>query len=72
MSRKHFAVQWGVEHGAHVGVDLGSHNGTRIDGGELPAQQPAVLRDGTLVQLGDVFLIYQVGTLFLGARPGSV
>ena len=32
VSRSHFEVRWDAAGGTHVGRDLGSHNGSRVDG----------------------------------------
>jgi transcriptional regulator with PAS, ATPase and Fis domain len=59
VSRSHFEIVWDGELGAHVGRDLGSHNGSRIDGATVGSvAQP--LRDQAVVQLGDVCLVYEV------------
>ena len=58
VSRSHFSVHWDRVLGAHIGTDLGSHNGTRING--LSAHSRGhQLDDGTVIQLGDVFAIYE-------------
>lgn len=44
----------------HV-VDLGSSNGTRINGKELPANQQHPLRDGDTVELGGSILLFRTG-----------
>ncbi len=59
VSRSHFEVVWDAELGGHVGRDLGSHNGSRIDGSTVGAVAQS-LRDQAVVQLGDVCLVYEV------------
>lgn len=58
VSRRHFEVSWDVSFRQHVGRDLGSHNGSRVDGRDL-GPVPALLADGSVVQLGDVSLVYE-------------
>jgi transcriptional regulator with GAF, ATPase, and Fis domain len=72
VSRRHFAVRWDAAANCHVGVDLGSRNGSRVDGkraGELAG--PAPLGDGTVVRVGDVILVYQRAEELDGA-DGSI
>src|SRR5687768_9822925 len=35
VSRRHLELLWDATRGGHAGRDLGSHNGTRIDGTDL-------------------------------------
>ena len=57
VSRRHVEIRW--ERGAgHVAVDLGSHNGSRLAGARL-GDRAAALEDGAVLQLGEVFLVYQ-------------
>jgi hypothetical protein len=58
VSRRHFAVRWDGPRGCHVGLDLGSHNGSRVDGQDL-GRATATLQDGAVLQLGDVSLVYE-------------
>jgi len=60
VSRTHVAIEWDDQHRSHVATDLGSHNGTRINGSRAPAGQ-SPLPDGTLLQVGDVLLVYECG-----------
>ncbi len=51
VSRRHASI-------AHMGtqyflVDLGSTNGTRLNGRDVPARQKMPLQDGDLIELGD-------------------
>lgn len=51
ISRKH--AQIAPQETGFVVVDLGSTNGTYLRGRRLPAQQPARLRDGDVIRIGD-------------------
>ncbi len=60
VSRRHFAISCGDRDGLWIGEDLGSHNGTWIDG--APAgRTPHVLRDGEVVRLGEVVAVFECG-----------
>src|SRR5262245_63541848 len=56
ISRRHAVLAW--EGTAHTLEDLGSHNGTWIDGERL-ARESRSLRDGTVIRLGGVVLVYE-------------
>ncbi|MEM9460854.1 MAG: sigma 54-interacting transcriptional regulator [Myxococcota bacterium] len=58
VSRRHFELRWDGVMGHHVGHDLGSHNGTRVNGQDI-GSNTAVVRDGTVLQLGDVCLVVE-------------
>ena len=58
VSRAHAAVEWSPGAGAHVLWDLGSSNGTWVDGARLGAD-PWVLDHGAVVRLGDVLAVYE-------------
>ncbi|HTM22217.1 MAG TPA: sigma 54-interacting transcriptional regulator [Kofleriaceae bacterium] len=60
VSRSHLAVDWDGGVRAHVGADLGSHNGTRINGNPVGTERHP-LKDGSILQLGDVLLVYEAG-----------
>ncbi len=60
VSRHHLAIRWDAAAGRHVAHDLGSRNGARADGARL-GDRPRALGEGSVVQLGDVFAIYQRG-----------
>lgn len=61
-SRRHFAVRWDAGRGEHVGVDLGSRNGSRVDGRPVRGSEPEPLADGSVLRLGDVLLVYERGS----------
>jgi transcriptional regulator with PAS, ATPase and Fis domain len=57
VSRRHVEIRW--ERGAgHVVIDLGSHNGSRLDGTRL-GERAVALEDGAVLQLGEVFVVYE-------------
>jgi DNA-binding NtrC family response regulator len=80
VSRTHLRVQWDAKQGVHRVLDLGSHNGTSVDGREVAAD-PVELRDGSVVCPGDVCLVYEQGddggprgtavTSILGRSPAA-
>ena len=66
VSRRHVEIRW--ERGpGHVAIDLGSHNGSRLAGGRL-GDRAAALEDGAILQLGEVFLVYE---RVIGGRAGA-
>ncbi|HUH03764.1 MAG TPA: sigma 54-interacting transcriptional regulator [Kofleriaceae bacterium] len=60
VSRSHCAIEWDVARRAHSSSDLGSHNGTRVDGVPVAEGRHALV-DGAVLQLGDVLLVYECG-----------
>ena len=71
VSRRHFAVTWDPESAAHLGADLGSSNGSRIDGARHdPHDAPVTLKDGCVVRVGDVVMIYESGPSAEGDGAG--
>jgi hypothetical protein len=69
VSRSHFAIEWDESLGAHVGRDLGSRNGSWVDGHEAKGGWHP-FRDGSIVRIGDVLLVYESGhTLGEGDAP---
>jgi transcriptional regulator with GAF, ATPase, and Fis domain len=59
VSRRHFVVRWDAASREHAGVDLGSRNGSRVDGAEVKGSEPVPLEDGSVLRIGDVLLIYE-------------
>jgi len=53
MSGRHARLQLDPARGLATIEDLGSRNGTRLDGKALRAREPVPLADGALLQLGD-------------------
>ncbi len=51
VSRRHASI--GRQGSEYYLIDLGSTNGTRINGRDVPAQQKIPLHDGDLIELGD-------------------
>ena len=76
VSRNHLRIGWDGRR--HTVTDLGSHNGTRVDGKEL-TEATVPLADGSVVCPGDICLVYETGapgddrglevTSILGASP---
>ncbi len=58
VSRRHFELRWDGRRQLHLGRDLGSHNGSRLDGRDI-AQTTVALRGGSVLQLGDVSVVYE-------------
>jgi DNA-binding NtrC family response regulator len=64
VSRRHLALVWDGRLGRHVVSDLGSYNGSRVDGVALagaPSHQPRALVNGSVLRLGDALLVYESG-----------
>ena len=61
VSRQHAAVEWEPRAGAFALVDLASHNGTWIDGARMEPSSRARLSDGSVVRLGDVVCVAEIG-----------
>lgn len=59
VSRRHAAVRRAG--GAAEIEDLGSSNGTRVNGHALVAREPRALRDGDLIEIGGLALVVAVG-----------
>ncbi len=59
-SRAHFALEWDAELRTHVGRDLGSRNGSWIDG-EAAGHGWQPLQAGSVLRVGDVILVYETG-----------
>lgn len=57
VSRRHLAVEWDAGAGLHRARDLGSRNGSWVDGADARGGLP--LRDGSVVRAADVLLIYE-------------
>jgi len=65
VSRQHFVVEWDPEIARFVGEDLGSKNGTWVDGVALASSRRA-LDDGAVVRLGETVLVVE-----LDVTPGD-
>lgn len=60
VSRRHFAVRKRGE--GHFGIDLGSRNGSRVDGvTSEPTAEERPLLDQSLLRIGDVIFVYERG-----------
>jgi transcriptional regulator with GAF, ATPase, and Fis domain len=59
VSRRHFELSWDSSLGAHAGRELGSRNGSFVDGNAV-GEMPRPLPDGALVRLGDVLIVYEL------------
>src|SRR5206468_2837670 len=57
VSRTHLAIEWDGGQRLYTGVDLGSRNGSQIDGAS--AADPLPLRTGSVVRIGSVLLIFE-------------
>ncbi|MBK6915992.1 MAG: sigma 54-interacting transcriptional regulator [Deltaproteobacteria bacterium] len=60
VSRNHFEIRYDPSIGQFVGRDLGSHNGSRVDGHPLGGSAVA-LGEESILQLGDVTLVLERG-----------
>lgn len=73
VSRRHFALRWDAKAAAHVGLDLGSRNGSRIDGRRQALEaEPRPLEDGDVIRMGDVLMVYERGTALEATDPRAV
>ncbi len=73
VSRRHFAVRWDDAIGAHVGLDLGSRNGSRVEGRRQALDaDPRPLEDGDVIRMGDVLMIYERSTALDAADSAVV
>src|SRR5262249_2141645 len=61
VSRRHLAIEWDAGAGVHRARDLGSRNGSWVDGAGALEGRP--LRDGSVVRVGDALLVYERGVL---------
>lgn len=60
VSRRHAALCWDAAAGRHSVADLGSRNGTWLDGHPVGAL-PKFLADGAVLRLGDALAVYERG-----------
>jgi DNA-binding NtrC family response regulator len=60
LSRRHLAVRWDGAIWRYVVADLGSKNGSSVDGAAL-AGAPRVLAEGAVIRAGEVLLVHDVG-----------
>jgi len=59
VSRRHVEITW--RRGHHVATDLGSRNGTWLNGEGMRPDEPRVLSDGDVLTFGDVVCVYERG-----------
>ena len=57
VSRIHAEITWNAERGTHSIADLGTENGTYVDG--LRIRRPTPLQDGALLRIGRTTLRYR-------------
>jgi transcriptional regulator with GAF, ATPase, and Fis domain len=60
VSRRHIRLEWQRATGVHIVRDLGSHNGSRVNGRQLAPDTAVELAHGDVLQLGDVIAIYEI------------
>jgi transcriptional regulator with GAF, ATPase, and Fis domain len=70
VSRDHARIQWDGRARAFVIEDLGSHNGTSVDGVALEGRI-CTLADGAVIRLGDVLAVFEDGGLAPAAASVS-
>jgi len=58
VSRSHAQLRWDAKAYTHFASDLGSHNGSRLDG--RPLETESQLHDGAVLRLGSVLAVYEV------------
>jgi len=71
VSRRHFVVEWDAKLGLHFGHDLGSRNGSRVDGAEIQDDR-VPLDDNSVIRLGDVLIVYERSSALAVADPPEV
>lgn len=71
VSRRHVKIAWDDERACHYVVDLGSFNGSRLDGDAL-SDTPRALYDGAVLRLGDALLVYEQGAELARPETGEV
>ncbi|MCA9560044.1 MAG: sigma 54-interacting transcriptional regulator, partial [Myxococcales bacterium] len=57
LSRRHFSVRWDAPRARHRLCDLGSHNGTTVDGERVI--EPVALADGAVIRAGDTVFVHE-------------
>src|SRR5215471_18450645 len=60
LSRRHLGVRWDGGVWKYVASDLGSKNGSSVDGTAL-AGTPRILSDGAVIRAGEVIFVYEEG-----------
>jgi len=71
VSRRHARIAWDSERACHSVADLGSFNGSRLDG-EVLAGTPQPLPEGAILRLGDALLVYERGAELAWPEAGEV
>jgi transcriptional regulator with GAF, ATPase, and Fis domain len=61
VSRQHLELTWDATVGRHSVVDLGSRNGTWLEGQPVATALPRFLRHGDVLRIGDVIAVYECG-----------
>jgi len=69
VSRRHARLEW--QAGGPVLVDLGSANGTRLNGSALAAERPQPLQVGDQVELGGFTLVFKALRPLVNAGDGA-
>ena len=69
VSRRHAGIEWSASLRQHVVEDLGSRNGSSLDGALLTERRALV--DGSVLRLGDVLAVYERGPAWAGP-PSNV
>src|SRR5262245_18199196 len=67
VARQHFCMTWDPGLARHVGADLGSKNGSWIDGVRIGPERHT-LHDSAVVRVGDVMMVFEVDD---GAAPAG-
>jgi pSer/pThr/pTyr-binding forkhead associated (FHA) protein len=71
VSRTHAEIRRDGERDAWTIVDLGSRNGTFLDGVQVPAHTPQPLGDRQFVGIGEVELVFVLDRVTLPERPDA-
>ncbi len=68
VSRQHAAIRWDAAAGRHALTDLGSRNGTWLEGQPVSGV-PRYLEDNALLRIGDVLAVYERADVAPGPAP---
>lgn len=60
VSRRHFEIACDASSGVYVGSDLGSHNGSWING-QAAGRPPRVIHSGDVLRLGEIVGVFECG-----------
>ena len=59
VSRSHLSIEFDAKQRRYLATDLGSHNGSVVNGAALSEGQSVVLEDNAVLEVGDVLLVFE-------------